>query len=42
MEKDTTVKKVWQKPEVSDLDVSSTSVKPSNLYEEGSVGPSGS
>lgn len=42
MIKDTPAKKAWQKPEVTDLDMNSTSAKPSNSYEEGSVGPAGS
>lgn len=42
MKNNTTTKKAWKKPDVTDLDVNSTSAKPSNSYEEGSVGPAGS
>ena len=34
MKKDTTPKKVWQKPEVSDLDVDRTSSSPSSANSE--------
>jgi hypothetical protein len=42
MKKDTTAKKVWQKPEVSDLDVNKTASKPNFTGEGDSYGPSGS
>lgn len=44
MKKDTTTKKVWQKPEVSDLDVNSTSASKSiQASEVGSLyGPAAS
>ncbi len=42
MKKDTTPKKVWQKPEVSDLDVNKTASKYSMQNETGIYGPAGS
>ena len=42
MKKDTTPKKVWQKPEVSDLDVNRETSKYSMQDETGLYGPAAS
>lgn len=42
MKNDTTTKKVWQKPEVSDLDVNTTAAKSLYSQEGSGLGPSAS